>query len=99
MKYKIPKLISYVLYLQIILFAVSLAILNLTSGFDSLVVVYTAIPMIALAPVVTCLAIFLPYSDKKVWSLPVIAALAINTPITLILLIRFVILSFLLHLR
>ncbi len=100
MKYKVPKIITYAFYLQIVLFIVSVVVLGTTGEFDGLLAVYTLIPVVILGPIIACLGIFFPYREwKKYGSIFIGAALVINISVSLTIFIRFVILSFLLHVR
>lgn len=83
---------------QLALFAASVLILTFAEGFNSLAAIYTIIPIIALSPIVALLGILL-LIKRQAGSLAVYIALAINLVISLILLVRFVIISFVLGVR
>lgn len=100
MKPVLPKIITFAFYAQIVLLVASLLVLWLTSGFDGLFAVFTLVPMVALAPIIAWLGVFFPYKEwKQYGSWVIAAALLINTLASLGLFIRFVVLSFLLHVR
>ena len=96
MKQHVPKAITYLFFLQLGLLFISCVLLGLI-GIGAII---TLIAMVALAPVVALLGTVFPYKQwKRYGSGMIVAALVIDGSITVILLIRFVIISFILHLE
>ena len=102
MREKIPKIITYGFYAQVALILLSIAIFLLTNGFNGLIAVYTFIPAIALAPLIVLSAFGIPYKKYKVWTgeTAILAiAVILNIAVLSLFVIRFVVMSYWLHLR
>ena len=99
---KIPKIIICGFFAQLVLVLLSIAILFFTSGFNGLIAVYTFIPAVALVPIIVLLSFGIPYKRYRVWTgetAMLAIAVVLNIAVLSLLLIRFVVMSYWLHLR